>query len=1053
MADGSIIIDTSVDGTGLKKGLEKLGSVGNTALKGVTTAIGAVTAGLTAAGGFAIKVGSEFEAGMSQVAATMGITVDEIEKGSTEFEKLKQAAKDMGANTQFSATQASEALNYLALAGYNADKAIEALPNVLNLAAAGGLELGYASDMVTDSMSALGIKTEELVGFTDELAKTSQKSNTSIAQLGEAILTVGGTAKDLAGGTVELNTALGILADNGIKGAEGGTTLRNVILAMVPTTDKAIKAFEQLNLETYDAQENLRPLNEIFEDFNAELGSLSQKEKTEVLNNIFNKVDLKAVSALMAGTASSVQDLGNALTAAEVPGDKISEVLKKVEDGTLQATDKTKFLEQAINEVGLSEGQAKIAFEALNSIVGDTGSRFDELSKMIAESDGAAQAMAETMMHNLKGQITLFQSALEGLGNEIYENIDLAPKNAVESATNYIGQLTEALKNNGIPGLVQEIGTVFAQMLTDIASAAPEAINAAVTVIQSFLTGIQDSLPEITDAAIEIVSSLANGIITILPELLTVAVQIITQLADDLAQSAPELIPAAVDTILGFVDGLLENIDPLLDAALGLIMGLAEGIVNALPKIAEAAPKIITSLVTTLLDNLPEIAKAAVAILGALASFLVENIHIMAGVIPTLFSAIVEYFRNNDWKLIGQNIIEGIKEGLMFAVDAVVTTITSVGTQILNAFKDFFGIHSPSTVFAELGQNLIQGLIDGISGLIQSVVDVFVSLGQNILSWATTTIPEFVSNVVDFIAQLPNKIWSIFLQVISKVKEWTNNIISWVKTEIPKFVSSIIDAIAQLPNKLWTIFLQAIAKVKEWTNNIISWVKTEIPKFVSSVVDKIAELPGKAKKHLDDFVSKVKKWASDLISTAQTEIPKFVTAVIDKLKELPQKALEIGEQFVESIWDGIKNMTNWIGEKIGGFVNDLIGGAEDDAKSSSKKSSSSSRESSRSASPAAYSLQPASDSGGAAPAAYSAFSAHDFDPYSASQKLQSAVYEEVSATGNRVNAESKTYNAEPQKGETVINNNNPVLQFYQPVETPSQTAQAVKRTMKSIVYG
>ena len=171
------------------------------------------------------------------------------------------------------------------------------------------------------------------------------------------------------------------------------------------------------------------------------------------------------------------------------------------------------------------------------------------------------------------------------------------------------------------------------------------------------------------------------------------------------------------------------------------------------------------------------------------------------------------------------------------------------------------------------------------------------------------------------------------------------------------------------------------------------------------------------------------------------------------MKELPQKALEIGEQFVESIWDGIKNMTNWIGEKIGGFVNDLIGGAEDDAKSSSKKSSSSSRESSRSASPAAYSLQPASDSGGAAPAAYSAFSAHDFDPYSASQKLQSAVYEEVSATGNRVNAESKTYNAEPQKGETVINNNNPVLQFYQPVETPSQTAQAVKRTMKSIVYG
>lgn len=201
----------------VRETFSKLGSHVADAMK---KAGAAATAAFGVAVGAAVKVGTDFESGMSQVAATMGITVDEIAAGSQEFESLSQAAKNAGATTQFSATQASEALNYLALAGYDAQKSITALPTVLNLAAAGGIDLGYASDMVTDSMSALGLSTNQLEGFVDQLAKTSQKSNTNIAQLGEGILTVGGTAKDLAGGTVELNTALGILADNGVKGAK-----------------------------------------------------------------------------------------------------------------------------------------------------------------------------------------------------------------------------------------------------------------------------------------------------------------------------------------------------------------------------------------------------------------------------------------------------------------------------------------------------------------------------------------------------------------------------------------------------------------------------------------------------------------------------------------------------------------------------------------------------------------------------------------------------------------------------------------------------------------
>ena len=257
----------------------------------------------------AVGVGSDFEAGMSQVAATMGMTTQEIAGGSEEFTRLENAAKDAGNTTQFSATQASQALNFMALAGYDADKAIETLPTVLNLAAAGGMDLATASDMVTDSMSALGDKAGTTESFVDKMAKTSQKSNTSVQQLGEALLSVGGTAKSLAGGVTEANTVLGIFADSGTKGAEGGTALRNVILSLTAPTDTAKEKISELGLKVFDANGNMRPLNETFNDLNSILSGMTQGEQTEVLNTIFNKVDLKSVNALLANSGERFNEL------------------------------------------------------------------------------------------------------------------------------------------------------------------------------------------------------------------------------------------------------------------------------------------------------------------------------------------------------------------------------------------------------------------------------------------------------------------------------------------------------------------------------------------------------------------------------------------------------------------------------------------------------------------------------------------------------------------------------------------------------------------------
>lgn len=306
----TLMAEISIDNKNYNSKIDESGkkteSVASRMGKATKVAGAVIAGGLGVAAGAATKVGMDFEASMDQVAATMGIVGD---ASDSNFKKLSDAAKQMGATTKYSASQSAEALNYLALAGYDTDKAISALPKVLNLAAAGGIDLAYASDLVTDSMSALGIETDQLEGFTDQMAKTSQKANTNVAQLGEAILTVGGTAKSLKGGTVELNTQLGILADNGIKGAEGGTALRNIILSLGSPTDKAAKLMKKLGLEVYDASGNMRGTNEIFKDLNKILGTMTEQERTKVLSELFNKVDLKSANALLANSGERFDEL------------------------------------------------------------------------------------------------------------------------------------------------------------------------------------------------------------------------------------------------------------------------------------------------------------------------------------------------------------------------------------------------------------------------------------------------------------------------------------------------------------------------------------------------------------------------------------------------------------------------------------------------------------------------------------------------------------------------------------------------------------------------
>lgn len=403
MADGSIKIDTKLLTDEFKKdfGLIK---------KSLAT----LTAGATAFGIASINTGRKFERAMSQVGATMGLTVDEIRSGTGAFAELSKAAREAGANTEWSASEAAEALNYMALAGYDAQKSIKTLPTVLNLASAGALDLARASDMITDAMSALNLETDRVGDFADVLVKTSQKSNTSVGQLGEAILNVGGTARILKGGVIELSSALGVLANNGIKGAEGGTALRNIINQLTAPTSIASKEMERFGISVFDTSGNMRSLQDIFSDFNEVLGGLTTQEKQEALSNIFHVRDLKSANALMKSANGELLTLQENLALAGGTTNQTAKVMKDNLTGALKNL-RSKF-----------EELSNTLYEKIGPVLKTITDRFSDFLTNFTKSDSmkefgiaiaqlfdSLRVLAESLLPILVKGFSMFNIALQ----------------------------------------------------------------------------------------------------------------------------------------------------------------------------------------------------------------------------------------------------------------------------------------------------------------------------------------------------------------------------------------------------------------------------------------------------------------------------------------------------------------------------------------------------------------------------------------------------------------------------------------------------------------
>ena len=918
--DGTLKFDTSIDSKGFQSGIDGIGSIAEKGLKATGAILAGTATAIGAIGAASVKVGSDFEASMSKVAAISGATGDDLKA-------LTDKAKEMGATTKFSASESADALQYMAMAGWKTDDMLNGLEGIMNLAAASGEDLATTSDIVTDALTAFGLSAEDSTHFADVLAQASSNANTNVGMMGETFKYVAPVAGALGYTAEDTALAIGLMANSGIKASQAGTSLRSIMSRMAKPTKEVQGAMDKLGVSLTDSNGNMKSLNEVMGDLRNGFAGLSEAEAAEM--------------------------------AAALGGQE--------------------------------------AMSGLLAIVNASDDDFDKLSDAIYSCDGAAKRMADTMNDNLQGQITILKSGLEGLGISLYENMEAPLKEVVKEAQNMVQQLQDAFNNGGLDSLVTKAGEVMAQIVTEVAQAAPKLIGTAENLVGSFIQGIVDHKSEFASAGATMVAELVRAFMDVAGDmwsagiyLFTEFLQAMTDHSEEMGQSfgemiskigeavqtnLPLIIQAAKDFVAGFCQGLSEEfpgVSALLD---GFFQGfldtagdIVQGIVDLIgdifsvidsqdPATMEAIGKAIGTIaasiaalkvasevvggVKSLLSVLGGFRKTAGSIIGIVPK-VVEGFQLLSGGAGTFSEVLALEFPKLAGiitKVTGSlgtlvSTISGIftKIGAVVgpAISKIASLISSIGptiagigavivgavmaiTNFFGMLKDGFSWVKEALMVIGIAIAAVGAVILGAPALVAAVVAGIVAAVATLVvvikdHWTQIVdffkgIPDKIGEVVDSIVawfqELPGRISTWLTNTITTISEWGSELYTNITTFVSEAISAVGDWFSQLPDKIGYALGTAIGTIIQWGINVKDWVTTELPKIIQSVVDWFAQLPGRIWTWLVGVVNNIIAWGQNMYTTITTAATNAVNSVINWFSQLPGR-----------IWTWLVNTVN-----------------------------------------------------------------------------------------------------------------------------------------------
>lgn len=708
-----------------------------------------------------INVGKSFDTGMSKVAAVSGATGDELQA-------LRDKAKEVGAQTKFSATEAADAMNYMAMAGWKTEQMIDGVDGIMNLAAASGAELAVTSDIVTDSLTAFGMSAEESGHFADVLAAASSNSNTNVEMLGESFKFVAPLAGSMGASVEDVSIALGLMANAGIKSAMAGNTLKGAITSLMSPTKEQAAAMQKLGfISTETIQdinfEKVEKAEKSVEDATYSLNNAQIKLDTaiekygressqaQIASNNLEKAQSKLTKAqetlakeqagvskeiagantLMMDSEGNMRSLGGIIDSLRSKMGKVNVELTDAEGNTREYDDiiaelstTTEGLAQAEQLQAAAQLFGRKNMTGMLAIINASDEDYKKLTDSINNSAGAAKNMADIMEQNLGGDLTKLGSKFESIQIAIYEKLRPALTAGVELLSGLL---------DGVEWLVQH-GDEVTTVITAIAAAvgAYLAYTTAVTVMTKGWAALT-VVTKAQAAAQAVLNAVMNAnpiglVVSAIAALVTAFVMLWNKSEDfrnfwlGLWDSIQEVAGKAIEAVANFFKGAWEKIKSAWNAVTGFFSGIWDSIQESASNLVEAVADFFKSGYNAIVNFFQPV----ITFFSEAFSNIIGFAEGCWTIVKTVWSAVGEWFNDNVVQPV-KKFFSGLWDGITSAASAAWNVIKGVWNSVSGWFKNAV-IQPVSNFFGGMWDGLKKGAQaawDGITGVFSHVADWF----------------------------------------------------------------------------------------------------------------------------------------------------------------------------------------------------------------------------------------------------------------------------------------------------------------------------------------
>lgn len=780
---------------------QKMEAVGNSIagagkkMMGVTTVIGGV-------GVAAVKTAADFDSAMSQVAAVSGAT-------GKDFDNLRNKAREMGSKTKFSATEAAEAMNYMAMAGWKTEDMLDGIEGVMNLAAASGEDLATTSDIVTDALTAFGLSAKDSGHFADILAAASSNANTNVSMMGETFKYCAPIAGALGFSAEDTAEAIGLMANAGIKSSQAGTTLRTIMNNLAGEVKISGKAIGDVTIATTNADGSMRDLSDILADCRSAFGNLTESEKAQAAESLVGKNAMSGFLALMNAGQGDIDKLSSAIENCDGSAEKMAMTMQDNLAGQLT------ILKSQLQELAISFGD--ILMPAIRSIVSKLQGFVDKLNGMDEGTKRTIVTIA-LLVASIGPLLIIIGTAISKIGIAMQGFVKLANgisklKIAVQGGTGVLGKLGAAL--GGISAPVLAVVAVIAVLV------------AAFVHLWKTNEGFRDAIIGTWNRIKDTISGFCQGIVDRLNALgfqFTDIVDVLKTVWDGFCQVLAPIFEGVFNNIANILSTVTGVITGILDVFIGIFTGNWSQAWTGVKEIFSSIWNGITSFFTNILNVIKGVADVVLGWFGTSWNEVWTNIKtFFEGIwngIATFFTTIWETLKNIvtagimaigsilsaafdiitfPFRFIWENckkIIISVWDAIKSKVSTVIHAVASVISTVMNAIKTVF-----STVWNAI-KTVVTTVVNAIKSVVTTVFNAIKSTATIVWNAIKTAVTTPVNAIKNTVTTVFNSVKSTVSSIFNGIKSTATSVWNGIKTAITtpieaakNKVKSVIDAI------------------------------------------------------------------------------------------------------------------------------------------------------------------------------------------------------------------------------------------------------------------